>query len=214
MLTVSHDLGAVESLLVAGSFSCPQCRGFLRPWGFGRLRIIRSGVPVVKDRVRPRRGRCGQCGVTHILLPVVFAARRADAVLVIAHAVECSVIGGVGYRTIASELGRPVSTVRGWIRDFQVIAPAMLAEFTQRVHRATADALEVWPAMASSVVGNALGMVMAHAQMLAGCEVVAAGAVVMVTWHSGGLAGVGPWFFSKVGWPDGVQHQLALPVGG
>lgn len=215
MITVSQDLVAVEFHLAGGTFLCPGCGGSLRPWGFARSRVIRFGVPMVTTRVVPRRARCGRCGGTHVLLAVGLAARRADCAAVITRAVELHV-GGLGYQKIAVEVGRPVSTVRGWIRDFRVIAPAVLTRFTARVHRAYAQGLAVWPAPTGTVVGDALAMVMAFGQVLARRDdhEQHGGDVVMVAWGGAGLAGVGPWFFSKVGWPENGQHQLALPVAG
>ena len=38
---------------------------------------------------------------------------------------------GVGHRSIATGLGRPVSTVRGWLRRFAARAEQLRAEFTR-----------------------------------------------------------------------------------
>lgn len=210
MLTVSHHPATVESQLAQGELRCPGCLGVLKPWGSGRGRIIRCRVPAVNRRLVPRRARCRGCGATHILLPVLFTARRADEAAVIAHAVELGTVHAMGHRKIAAELDRPAGTVRGWIRDFRANAPAILAEFTVRVHRATAEALGFWPAPAATAAANALAMLIAHARVL-GHRRVAIGAVVNVAWEHAALAGHGPWFFSGGGWPGSVQHQPALP---
>lgn len=212
VLTVSHDPATVESQLARRELRCPGCSGSLKPWGSGRGRTIRCRVPAANRRLVPRRARCRDCGATHILLPVLFTARRADDASVIAHAVERSVVHGAGHRKIAAELDRPATTVRGWIRDFRANAQAILAEFTARVHRATAEALGIWPAPAASTVADALGMLIAHARVLAphGTK---SGTVVNVAWQHAALAGHGPWFFSTRRWPMGVQHQFALPPG-
>ena len=64
-------------------------------------------------------GRAGPaaapCRVTHVLLPAVVAPRRADTTAVIGSALLASA-RGTGYRRIAAQLGRPLSTVRRWIR--------------------------------------------------------------------------------------------------
>jgi hypothetical protein len=73
------------------------------------------------DRVvalRPRRARCRTCRVTHVLLPAVVVPvvpRRADTTAVIGSALLASA-RGTGYRRIAAQLDRPLSTVRRWIR--------------------------------------------------------------------------------------------------
>lgn len=209
MLTVSHDPAAVESQLTSCELICSRCPGRLRPWGFARERTIREGVPVVNAQVTPRRGRCRGCGATHVLLPGLLAARRADAAAVIAHAIELSTVG-LGHRRIAVVVDRPATTVRDWIRTFASNAPAIFAAFTARVHRATAQALGFWPAPASSAGANALGMLLAHARMLAGEHAAGHGGVVSLPWQYAALAGHGPWFFSTTGWPVPVQHQPAL----
>jgi len=48
---------------------------------------------------------------------VVCLLRRADAVEVIGAALRTKA-AGMGHRPIAARLGRPVSTVRGWLRAF------------------------------------------------------------------------------------------------
>ena len=211
MLTVSHDPATVEFQLLGGELTCPLCPGRLRPWGFGVGRSIRYEVPVVKRWLTPRRARCSDCAATHILLPSGLAARRADDAALIAQAVELNIVQGAGHRKIAVVLGRPETTVRGWLRDFATKAPVIAAVFAARVHRATAEALGFWPSPSPGAGATALGMVMAHARVLANLHRKGSGAVLSMPWHQGALFAHGPWFFSKVGWPDRVQHQPALP---
>lgn len=203
MLSVSHDPVVVDSQLLSGKLVCPHCRGVLKRWGYGLRRIIRYETPVVNRWFTPRRARCRECGVTHILLPVDLAARRADAACVIAEAVELHVVEEFGHRKIAEKLGRPFSTVRGWLRDFTANAPAIATTFAARVHRATAQALEFLPAPAATVAADALGMLMAHAKVLTRIHRPESQAepIVSLTWHRAGVLAVGPWLFSPVGWP-------------
>jgi hypothetical protein len=77
----------------------------------------------------PRRSRCTGCGVTHVLLPVVVLARRADVAAVIGSALAAKA-AGVGHRRIAAGLGRPVETVRGWLRRFAGRLESVRAVFT------------------------------------------------------------------------------------
>jgi hypothetical protein len=112
VLTVGVDEAAVEADLDARRLVCPACgEGRLARWGWARVRTVR-GV----GRLRPRRGRCERrgCGATHVLLPVACLARRADGVEVIGSAFEAAA-RGVGRRRVAQLVGRPVSTVRGWL---------------------------------------------------------------------------------------------------
>ena len=79
MVTVEADPVRVESRLAARQVDCPCCPGVLRPWGWARPRGV-HGIDGVR---RPRRARCGQCLVTHVLLPVTVLLRRAYAAEVI-----------------------------------------------------------------------------------------------------------------------------------
>lgn len=131
MLMVGTDPVEVERMLVSGELSCPSCGGVLVPWGNARWRSTRGAVGTVRHR--PRRARCASCGATHVLLAQVWLARRADAVAVIGAALEAKA-AGVGHRPIAAALGRPVSTVRGWLRRFGANAEAVRAVFTRLLH--------------------------------------------------------------------------------
>jgi len=63
------------------------------------------------------------------LLPVVALLRRADAAVVIGTALAAKA-AGVGCRRIAAGLGRPVETVRGWLRRFAGRVEAVRSVFT------------------------------------------------------------------------------------
>lgn len=207
MLTVSHDASSVESDLVGGRLGCPGCGGRLHLWGHARSRLIRYGAGAERSlvRYRPRRARCAGCAATHVLLDLRFAARRADSAAVIAAAVEAKMTEGAGHRKIAARLGRPASTVRGWLRSFNASASAITEVFAALVHRDGMDAAAVWPAPAPTPAGQALSAVMAYARVLA-----ARFGIVTLAWQVAGLAAVGAWFFSAAGWAESVQHQLAL----
>src|SRR5680860_1415142 len=116
MLTVNDDVCSVSVDLFGGRIVCPDCGGRLRAWGWARQRLIRHGIGSDRRLVRehPRRGRCADCGATHVLLSVNLAARRADGAAVIAAAIEAKIVEGAGHRVIACRLDRPASTVRGW----------------------------------------------------------------------------------------------------
>ncbi len=113
MVTVEADAAGVERRLGQGRIGCPGCGGRLAGWGRARPRVVR-GLDRVQ-RLVPRRARCRGCGVTHVLLPVFVLVRRADTVEVVGAAIAARA-AGAGVRTIAAGLGRPVETVRGWLR--------------------------------------------------------------------------------------------------
>ena len=109
------DLQRAEADLTAGELTCPGCGGMLRPWGYGRTRRVRDHDSTTLT-LRPRRGRCGECGVTQVLLLGSVLPRRADTTAVIGTALLAST-RGAGYRRIAADIGRPLSTVRRWLRS-------------------------------------------------------------------------------------------------
>lgn len=121
---VGSDPVEVERRLRGGELQCP-CGGGLVPWGHARRRGVRGG-----GDLRPRRGRCGSCAATHVLLAVSCLARRADSVDVIGRALRAKAMG-IGHRPIAEQLGRPASTVRGWLRAFTGNAEAVRSMFTR-----------------------------------------------------------------------------------
>jgi hypothetical protein len=123
VVMVGTDVLEVERRLRAGELVCP-CGGDLVPWGYARERDVR-GVGML----RPRRARCGRCLVTHVLLTVSCLLRRADSADVIGAALRMRA-AGVGHRPIAARLGRPASTVRGWLRAFGRNAEMVRALFT------------------------------------------------------------------------------------
>lgn len=112
MVTVEADLVCVESRLAAGQIRCPACsQGVLGGWGFARSRRI---VGLIAP-VRPRRARCRSCLVTHVLLPATVLLRRSYA----AEQIWMSLLArasGVGHRRVATGVGVPAATVRGWLR--------------------------------------------------------------------------------------------------
>jgi hypothetical protein len=103
-----------ETDLATGLLPCPGCAGPLRPWGHARTRAVRDHG---RSRLvlRPRRARCRSCRTTHVLLPAAVTARRGDSTAVIGSALLASARGS-GYRRIAMQLDRPLSTVRRWVR--------------------------------------------------------------------------------------------------
>lgn len=126
MLTVSVDPVMVESQLSAGVLLCP-CDGVVGRWGHARERSIVGGDRVV--RVRPRRGRCRRCGVTHVLLPARMLARRGYDVEVIGRVLELAAVA-TPVRRIAGALGMARSTVRGWVDRFRARAGLLRGHFT------------------------------------------------------------------------------------
>jgi hypothetical protein len=159
MVTVGVVAGVVERRLAAGRLRCPACSGRLAGWGNARERVIR-GEGGVGWRLRPRRSRCGGCGVTHVLLPVSCLLRRADGVAVI-WAALVGKAAGLGFRPVAAALGRPASTVRDWLARFAARAGAVRGLFTVWLCALDADPPVLPPA--GSAVADAVAAVTAAA---------------------------------------------------
>lgn len=131
MLIVGIDAAAVETDLIGGRLGCPACGSVLRPWGHGAEREVR--LLGGSERRRLRRSICRACGATHVLVPEDMLVRRRDGVEVVGAALTAKARGD-GHRRIAGDLGRPASTVRGWLRRFAVIAVALREHFTRWAH--------------------------------------------------------------------------------
>ena len=164
MKIVGTDAPEVERILVAGALACPSCAGRLRPWGHARVRVVRHRDD--EERRRPRRSRCGQCALTHVLLAEDCLLRRRDDVAVIGAALAAKAAGH-GHRRIARDLGRLAATVRNWLRRFTVGAEGIRSFFTVLAHdldpmlgaiepaeSAFADAVEAIAGAARAAVGR------------------------------------------------------------
>jgi len=162
LVTVGGDAAAVERRLLEGRIVCPLCSGSLAGWGHARARSVRDRVRVV--RLRPRRARCGGCGVTHVLLPVGLLLRRADTAAVIGAALAARA-GGTGHRRIAVVLRRPAETVRGWLRRFGDRLEAVRRVFTVLLRAVAAD--PVMPAAAGGGWPDAVAAITAAAVAVA-----------------------------------------------
>ena len=204
MLTVGVDREDVERRLGAGELACPACGGPLAGWGQARERRVRGQVGV--SRLIPRRGRCRRCLRTHVLLPVTCLARRADEASVIGQALEAKA-AGAGHRPIAEALGRPASTVRGWLRALAARAEQVRPVFTALAASLVTD--PPLPAAAGSPVGDAVAAIAAAAaaaaKFLAVGEVarwrlaaaVTGGLLLAPSWPAGMINTSWPW---AAGW--------------
>ena len=197
MLTVNGDGAVVERQLAGGELACPSCSGVLGGWGNAAERRVRvlEGDDV---RLRPRRSRCRGCGATHVLLPAWLLLRRADAAAVIGAALEAAAAGG-GHRGIAGLLGRPASTVRGWLRRFAGRAEPVRAFFTVLLARTAPD--PVMPAGAAGPVAAAVSAV-AGASAAVAARWPLVGAVPV--WSAASAASGGRLL--APGWPAGGRN--------
>lgn len=164
MLTVADDGDRVEAELTVGELRCPGCGGRLRRWGWGRRRQVRF---VEGCRwIRPRRTRCADCRLTHLLVPTCMLWRRADAVEVVATALFARA-AGAGAATIAARLGRPHATVRRWLARFEERADAIAVAVTRLAYQLDANfavpRLGRWPEHTRTPAQHALAVLQAAA---------------------------------------------------
>lgn len=207
MITVTVDAPSVESSLRLGVMECPACPGRLASWGWARVRVVRDGYggAVSGVRVQPRRARCRECGITQVLLDDRFASRRADAASVIAFAIERNVALGEGVRKIAALVGRPFTTVRGWVRAFAGAAPVIGDRFALLVHTSAGDTAAMWPTPTHTPSGRALSLLEAYAQ-----TVTARLNIVTVAWQKVALVVAHARLFQPTFWGSALQHEPAL----
>jgi Domain of unknown function (DUF6431) len=111
-----RDEALAQDALDAGQLRCPHpgCGGVVRRDGHARQRRVRTRDGQQRS-LRPQRVACRQCARVQVLLPSWCVPRRADDAetigVALLHAAQ-----GRGHRPIAALLGRPLSTVRGWLR--------------------------------------------------------------------------------------------------
>jgi hypothetical protein len=103
------------------------------------------------------------------LLPVACLARRADGVEVIGSAFEAAA-RGVGRRRVAELVGRPASTVRGWLGRLAGRAARVRAAFAVLVRALAADppVVEVGAAVPAGPVAMVAAAAEAAARRWAG----------------------------------------------
>jgi hypothetical protein len=114
MQMVEPDAESVEARLQSGEMVCARCCGEVRPWGHARWRTLRDHGRQV--RLRPRRSRCRECLVSHVLRPTLVLLRRVDVAAVIGTALVARHVECRRRAEVARAAGAPWDTVRGWLR--------------------------------------------------------------------------------------------------
>jgi hypothetical protein len=132
-----------------------------------------------------------------VLLLVEALLRRADTAAVIGSALLAKA-DGHGHRTIAAEVGREPSTVRGWLRRFGSRAESVRAGFTALAVTLVVDAVLPDPA----------GAAFADAVAAIGAAASAAGRRFAMSMVSGWrlASAVSSGRLLAPGWPDGWSN--------
>ncbi|MGH3213079.1 MAG: DUF6431 domain-containing protein [Trebonia sp.] len=159
MVTVRGSAGSVELRLLAGVLRCP-CGGALRPWGHARRRL--AAMPSGWAEFWPRRGRCRECGRTHVLLPADLWSRRrygaAVIMTVLVLGARASAAGRAAARPWAAAPGGgrravPGSTARSWRSRFEARADGLRGQL-MRVLPLVSGAEAARPLMPSGSAGG------------------------------------------------------------
>lgn len=124
MIIVRSEESARQAL-ADGVLVCPHggCGGEFSRDGYARARRVRTRDGGERE-LRPQRVVCRRCERGHVLLPAWCVPGRCDDAETIGVALVAAARGR-GHRVIAAELGRPASTVRGWLRAFRGQADAL-----------------------------------------------------------------------------------------
>lgn len=115
-MIVVRDEQLAQEALAEGSLRCPYrgCGDGVYRDGYARRRRVRTCAGGERE-LRPQRVRCHRCGRTNVLLPAWCVPGRSDDAETIGSALLAAA-QGQGHRPIAAKLGRPATTVRGWLR--------------------------------------------------------------------------------------------------
>ncbi len=160
MLIVENDPAKVEVDLTEGRAACPGCGGVLARWSFARR-------PLRAHAVRPNT-RCAHGA------PAAGSARRPRCCCLtcccaggwtqwqlIGRALTAAA-GGAGCRRAAVLVGRPLTTVRGWLRRARAVAAQLAVHFTVWAHRLDANLGPIAPS--GSALADALAAIGAAAR--------------------------------------------------
>jgi hypothetical protein len=148
--------------------------------------------------------------VTHVLLDSRFVSRRKDGLAVIAWALRLAAAEGLGCRSIADLVDRPVSTVRDWLRAARKIALRAARLFAAVLAWVAPDPAAVSPRPVAEPV----------AVFVQACSALAAGLACRwrrgrVGWLEAGAAVCRSRILQVSWWAGGAQREPALsPAGG
>jgi hypothetical protein len=157
------DPEGARRALVGGLLRCPAsgCDGVLRIWSRARPRtVIRADGGQVT--LEPDRARCRVCAVTHVLLAVWCPPRRGYDVDVVGAAL-LGAAQGAGRRRVATQVGVPAATVRGWLRSVRAGSSELIANAATYTNAAGVDLVPAqaplpWAGRALTEAVNACAM--------------------------------------------------------
>lgn len=124
-MIIVRDEELAQRALSAGTLACPHagCDGIVYRDGRARARRVRTREGGERE-LRPQRVACRRCGRVNVVLPAWCVPGRCDDAETIGVALLAAAEGR-GHRSIAARLGRPATTVRGWLRAARSHAEAL-----------------------------------------------------------------------------------------
>ena len=187
VVIVVRDEEWAQQALTAGALTCPHagCGGSVYRDGRARERWVRTRDGGERA-LRPQRVACRRCGRGNVVLPAWCVPGRCDDAETIGVALLAAAQGH-GHRTIAAWLGRPATTVRGWLRAARSHAEDLRVRAVACWHKIDPEFQPLQPA--GSPLGDALsalGSAAAAAKRLLGAGLCATSPWEFIVLISGG----------------------------
>ena len=179
-MIIVRDEELAQQALTAGTLACPHtgCGGSVYRDGRARARRVRTREGGERE-LRPQRVACRRCGRVNVVLPAWCVPGRCDDAETIGAALVAAARGR-GHRSIAARLGRPATTVRGWLRAARSHAGELQARAFVRQDQIEHET--EWLRHAGSPLGDAM-------------TALAAAAAAAKRFFGGGLCATSLWEF-------------------
>jgi hypothetical protein len=170
---IVRDEALAQQALTAGTLACPHagCGGLVYRDGRARARRVRTRDGGERE-LRPQRVACRRCERVNVVLPAWCVPGRCDDAETIGVALLAAAQGR-GHRPIAARLGRPATTVRGWLRAARSHAGALRERAWQLQDRLELERVSELIRPAGSPLGDAvaaLGAAAAAARRFFGAD--------------------------------------------
>lgn len=186
-MIIVRDEELAQQALTAGTLVCPHagCGGRVYRDGRARARRVRTREGGERQ-LRPQRVACRRCERVNVVLPAWCVPGRSDDAETIGAALV-DAAEGRGHRSIAARLGRPATTVRGWLRAARRHAEALRVRAHVRQYEIEGESERLRPA--GSPLGDAvaaLGAAAAAARRFFGAGLCATSLWEFIVLISGG----------------------------
>ena len=138
--------------------SCSACSSLMSFWS-GYERSVRADGLYL--RLWIARARCSACSVSHALLPNFLFVGRLDAVETVGRALAEVASKTMSIGQASGVLDVPFTTVRGWVRRFNALAPVWWSGFASLTVEFGGTIPTAWPSAVPAAAVAAMGW--AHA---------------------------------------------------